>query len=118
MRFGMNYEQGEIVLIPFPFSDLSSVKQRPVLILSNNDYNNKTQDIVVCGITSNLKESKYSVLLHDEDLIKGKLPLESIIKSDKLFTLKCSLIIKQIGKLNKKVFDKVISEILKLIKLQ
>ena len=93
----MTYEQGEIVLIPYPFSDLSNIKQRPVLILSNNSYNSKTEDIIVCGITSNIKESEYSVLLNNKDLIEGNLPIKSRIKADKLFTLKNSLVKKKIG---------------------
>ncbi len=45
------FEQGEIVLIPIPFSDLKSIKRRPVLVLSNSEYNRKTFDIVVAAIT-------------------------------------------------------------------
>jgi len=56
------YKQGDILLIPIPFSDLSSNKKRPVLVLSNNDYNNKTEDIIVAAITSNLAEKDYIVM--------------------------------------------------------
>lgn len=41
MRFGTMPKQGEIVLIPIPFTDLTSSKKRPVLIISNDDYNKK-----------------------------------------------------------------------------
>ena len=47
----MMYKQGEIVLIPVPFSDLSSTKRRPVMILSNSEYNKLTDDIIVAAIT-------------------------------------------------------------------
>jgi hypothetical protein len=40
------YRQGDILLIPIPFSDLTSHKKRPVLVLSNDDYNSRTEDIV------------------------------------------------------------------------
>ncbi len=113
----MTYEQGEIVLIPYPFSDLSNIKQRPVLILSNNSYNSKTEDIIVCGITSNIKESEYSVLLNNKDLIEGNLPIKSRIKADKLFTLKNSLVKKKIGKVDNNILEKVNEEILKLFSL-
>ena len=59
MRFGIMYSQCDIVLIPVPFSDLSPKKQRPVLIISNNHYNNLTEDIVVVAITSQLKDLDY-----------------------------------------------------------
>jgi mRNA interferase MazF len=44
--------QGDIVLIPIPFTDLSSRKRRPLIVISNNDYNRKTPDIVVVAMTS------------------------------------------------------------------
>ena len=53
------YKQREIVLVPFPYSDLSSTKRRPVLIVSNDDYNQMFQDVVVCVITSNQQTDDY-----------------------------------------------------------
>jgi len=49
------YKRGEIVLIPVPFSDLSSVKRRPVLIISNMTHNSTNSDMIVVAITSNLQ---------------------------------------------------------------
>jgi len=46
------YHRGDVVLIPFPFTDLSSVKTRPVVVLSTDEYVNKTGNIVVAMITS------------------------------------------------------------------
>jgi len=57
------YKQGDIVLVPFPFSNLSSAKIRPVLVISNNVYNQKYLDVVVCGITSNLQATDYSIFI-------------------------------------------------------
>lgn len=45
-------EQGDILLIPVPFTDLSSTKRRPVIVVSNNAYNRRTQDIIVVAMTS------------------------------------------------------------------
>ena len=47
-------EQGNILLIPIPFTDLSSQKRRPVIVISNDDYNRQTADIVVVAMTSNV----------------------------------------------------------------
>jgi mRNA-degrading endonuclease toxin of MazEF toxin-antitoxin module len=58
---GTKYKQREIILVPFPYSDLSSSKRRPVLVVSNDDYNQHFQDVVVCVITSNLHTDEYSV---------------------------------------------------------
>jgi mRNA interferase MazF len=45
--------QGDIVLIPIPFTDLSSQKRRPVIVISNDSYNQTTRDVVVVAMTSN-----------------------------------------------------------------
>ncbi|MDZ7361513.1 MAG: type II toxin-antitoxin system PemK/MazF family toxin [candidate division KSB1 bacterium] len=50
----MAYKQGQIVLVPFPYSDLSGSKKRPVLVVSNDVYNASFPDIVVAVITSRI----------------------------------------------------------------
>ncbi len=109
------YKQSEIIIVPFPFSDLSSVKQRPVLVLSKNVDNEKTEDIITCGITSNIKDSKYSVLIGDKNLIEGGIPKPSRVKVDKLFTISQDIIKKKVGRINKETFEKVKSEFIKLV---
>ena len=108
------YEQGEIVVVPFPFSDLSSFKQRPVLILSNNTDNVKSEDVITCGITSNLKNIKYSILIDNRNLEKGTIPAKSRIKVDKLFTLAKSIIKKKVAKVNSKTFEQIKKEFFRL----
>ena len=109
------YEQGEIVVVPFPFSDLSSIKRRPVLVLSKKTDNDLSDDIITCGITSNIKDSKYSVLIENKDLGRGQIPAKSRIKVDKLFTLNKRIVEKSVGKVNKKTFDGVKKEFFKLL---
>lgn len=115
MMFGTRYEQGEIVLVPFPFTNLKAVKKRPVLILSNNPYNDKTEDLITCGITSNLSDSEHSVLIDGADLERGMLQVQSRIKADKLFTLEKSIVIKKLGKINNSTSEKVKNELLKAL---
>jgi mRNA interferase MazF len=52
--------QGDIVLIPIPFTDLSSQKRRPVIVISNDSYNQSTPDVVVVAMTSNPTPTAYS----------------------------------------------------------
>jgi len=56
----MNYQKGDIVIIQFPFSDLSRVKKRPSLIISN-DVVNQTGDYLMVQITSKIKNDELSV---------------------------------------------------------
>lgn len=115
MKFGIMYKQGEIVILPFPFTDLSSVKQRPVLIISNDEYNQKKDDFVVCGITSNVQDTLYSVPIDNFSLSEGIIPVSSRIKADKLFTLKQSLVRKKVARVKEAVLEKVKEEIKKLM---
>ncbi len=110
------YNQRDIVLVPFPYSDLSAVKRRPVLVLSNNDYNIAFADILVCVITSNLFEDNYSLVREDSDLESGLLPEKSIIKCHKLFTIEQTQIIKKFSTLNQNKFSEVIKLLEQLIK--
>lgn len=46
------FRQGEVILVPFPFSDQTTVKQRPAVIISSNEYNLSREDVIVAAITS------------------------------------------------------------------
>ena len=88
------FEAGEILLIPVPFTDLSSSKRRPVLVLSKCAYNRRSPDIIVAAITSN-PHSKGSVAITQLDLESGILPLKSFVRPDKVYTLSKSIVIKK-----------------------
>ncbi|NOT49449.1 MAG: type II toxin-antitoxin system PemK/MazF family toxin [Acidobacteria bacterium] len=112
---GTNYKQREIVLVPFPYSDLSSSKRRPVLIVSTNDYNKNFQDVLVCVITSNLHKDAYSVELESSDLEIGVLPESSVVKAHKLFTIHQRKILKKFSLVKDDFFEKVVDEIRHLV---
>lgn len=102
------YSQREIVLVPFPYSDLSSAKKRPVLIVSNNRYNAKYGDVVVVVISSVVRQNdEYSIELLEHDLEYGILPEQSTIKVHKLFTIDKNRIIKKFSLLKKEKFVQV-----------
>ena len=109
------YKQKEIVLVPFPYSDLSANKKRPVLIVSNNNYNKNFPDIVVCVITSNLFKDIYSVSLDSDDLEIGIMPEQSIVKCHKIFTIDQSKILKRFSILNDFKFEEVNNKLSQLL---
>jgi mRNA interferase MazF len=90
------YNQGDIVVINFPFNDGSKFKKRPVLIISNNEVN-KYGDYIVAQITSKDKSDEFSILVLEKDLL-DKLPLKSWVRMSKIFTVNKSLILKTIHK--------------------
>ncbi|WP_200088067.1 type II toxin-antitoxin system PemK/MazF family toxin [Salicibibacter cibi] len=103
------------MLIPVPFTDLSSRKRRPVLVLSNNRYNLKSTDVLVAAVTSNLKEMEHAITISNQDLIDGHLKQTSNIRTDKIYTLAQDIVIKKFGKLNKEVFHQAVRSIHELI---
>ncbi len=98
-------QQGEIVLIPFPFTDLSSQKTRPALIISKS---NISQDIVIVAITS--RHFSNAVKIDNSNLLSGTLPIESYIRYDKVVTLEKFLIKRSVGTLKKKNLVEVIDK--------
>lgn len=110
------YNQGDILLIPIPFSDLSSSKKRPVLVLSNADYNTKTDDIIVVAITSNLTTKDYSIMLSTKDLEEGFLKVDSCIRVDKIYTLSRNIVINKFGVAKNYVIEEIRKMLNELIK--
>lgn len=110
------YRQGDIVLIPVPFSDLKKQKQRPVLVISSDSYNRLTEDIIVLAITSNLKELDYSVIIQSKDLIEGELKVTSEIRADKVYTLSKNIVRKKFGRVNAEIIEAARAKINELIK--
>lgn len=115
MKSGIGFEQGEILFVPFPFTNLASSKKRPVLILSRTEYNAKSLDFVCCGITSNIKKSTHSVMVQNKDLLSGFLPKPSLIKANTIFTLEKSIALGSIGRVNSNTMEKVKKVVLDLI---
>jgi len=103
--------QGDVVLIPIPYTDLTTTKKRPVLILSNNKYNQSTEDIIVAAITSNINDKFYAVKITNNDMEQGELLRESCVRADKLYTLSKSKIIKNFGTVKSKTIQVVINKI-------
>jgi mRNA interferase MazF len=93
-------KRGDIVLIPVPFTDLSSQKRRPVVVISNDAYQQKTKDIVVVAMTSNVRQTDYGFVITTKDLNRGTLNRPSQIRVDKIYTLAQSIIIKTFGQVN------------------
>ena len=103
---------GDLVLIPFPFSDLSNSKMRPALIIAESE----NSDYIALQITSQKYGSKYSLNLTNNDLEEGHLNFDSYIKYSKIFTANGSIVSKKIAKLNKEKIDSTIECIINLLK--
>ncbi len=108
-------EQRDLLLVPFPFSDQSGRKVRPVIVISNNGFNMYSDDIVVVGVTSNISKDKYTISLTNNNLDDGKLFTNCCIKTENLLKLDKELVIKKIGRANKKTLKTIIIKLLMII---
>ena len=110
----MEIKQKDIVLLPYPFTDLKGKKIRPALVVSNNSVNNKSKDCIMLPLTSVIKDEPYSIAISQDDLSTGQLIKPSRIKIDKIFTVEKGLIVMKIGAINNTTFDKIKSELIKI----
>lgn len=95
---------------------MQSIKKRPVVIISNDYYNEVTRDIIVLAITSNLNEKEYSIEITDDNLDEGQLKIKSCIRCDKIYTLSQEIIVSKFGIVSHDIMEKVRSKISELIK--
>jgi len=102
MKSGIKFERGETTHVPFPFTDMSKSKLRPVLVISNTSHNKKSSDFVCCGITSNLNNKNDSIMIKDADMIEGALAKKSRTKFSSIFTLQKNSAVRKIGQLGSK----------------
>lgn len=87
------FMKGDVVVLPFPFSNLSAIKKRPALVVANL----VGDDLILCQITSKAREDMYAIILANADFKSGSLPLESRIRPNRLFTADQSIILYKIG---------------------
>ena len=101
---------GEVVVIPFPFSDLSNVKNRPALVLIDLPG----PDVVLAAITSTGNDP-YAITLGATDFQTGKLDHPSFIHPIKLFTFEKSQIRRIVGRITEKKRAEVAAKIVALL---
>ena len=94
---------GQVVLVPFPFSDLSHAKLRPAVVLADAGRD----DWILCQVTSNPYSDLKAVQLGENDFILGSLHRASFARPGKLFTANMSLIHSEVGRLSPLGFKKV-----------
>jgi len=111
-----DHKQKDILLVKFPFTDFREFKKRPVIVISNDEYNSKTLDLVVCAITSNLSYKDYSVLISNNDLDSGYLLKESLIKTSHIATISKQIVIRKIASVNYEKFEEVKESLKSLFK--
>ncbi len=106
-----NLVKGDVISVPFPFSDASATKKRPALIVAESDSNN----IIICPITSKPGRD-YEIKLEDQDFRTGKLNLSPCyIRPNIIATAEKSNVIRLIGKLKDEKTNEAIAKIIEIL---
>lgn len=105
------FVKGEIVVIPFPFSDLSGSKKRPAMVLADLDGD----DILLCQITSQNTQDPLAIFITNHDFERGSLPVNCYVRPTRIFTADKNIIIRSSGILNQKTITKVLRTLISVI---
>ena len=87
---------GEVVVFPFPQTNLQAGKRRPALVVADI----AGDDLVLCQITRQTRSDGYEVPLAVSDFERGQLATSSFIRTNRLFTVEQTVIIYTVGKIN------------------
>jgi mRNA interferase MazF len=108
-----NFKRGDIILVHFPFTDLSSTKQRPALVVSSDALNVASEDVLVAAISSQVpaKLASEEFMIPSGDLAACGLPKPSIVRLAKLAALHRQRVIKRIGSMPEPVLRRILAQI-------
>jgi mRNA interferase MazF len=93
------YEFGDIVLVPFPFTDQSAVKRRPAVVISSSAYHDARPDIIIMAVTSQQPPKLFIGEVQVEDWRVAGLLKPSVLKPI-VTTIESSLVLKKLGRLS------------------
>ena len=104
---------GAVVLVPFPFSDLSQAKLRPAIVLADAGRD----DWILCQVTSSPYGDPRAISVTDTDLASGSLRVVSYARPGKLFTANRNLMVAQVATLNSDEFKRIVERVIDLLRL-
>jgi len=105
------FVKGDVVIIPFPFTDLTGSKKRPAFVIADLPGD----DIVVCQITSKYKSDPFALLLEAQDFKTGSLPVDSFVRPNKIFTADKNLILSVAGHITESKMNDVVYAVIAII---
>lgn len=105
------FVKGDVVVLPFPFTDLTGSKRRPALVVATLSGD----DLILCMITSVVRSDAYAIPLAQNDFSTGILPQPSIIRPNRLFTADANLIVRHAGALSKAKLQTVTAKLLEIL---
>jgi len=102
------FVKGDVVIVPFPFSDLSRAKRRPALVVATLTG----QDLILCQITSRAVSDPYAIAISNASFSNGSLNRDSNVRPNRLFTADTGIILYKAGELKGEKLKEVIDQII------
>jgi len=106
-----SFIKGDIVIIPFPFTDLTGSKRRPAFVIADLPGD----DIIVCQITSKFKSDPFALPVEASDFSTGSLPIDSFIRPNKIFTASKNMVLSVAGHLCEKKINDAIALVINIV---
>jgi mRNA interferase MazF len=97
---------GEVIVIPFPQTDLARGKRRPALVLVDLPGD----DLILCQITSRQRSDGFSIALSSSDFERGQLHQQSFIRPQRLFTVEATVVLYSVGKVHSSKLSEALSK--------
>ena len=105
------FVRGDVVVVPFPFSDLSTAKRRPALVVASLTGD----DVILCQITSRTVTDSYAIPISNADFTTGSLRQDSNVRPNRLFTADSNIVLYRAGVLSSRKVQEVVDKIVKII---
>ena len=112
----MKYQQGDVISVPFPFTDLSNSKPRPALVISNNSVAG-TDDVIIVMITSQHRADGVNIEITSKD-IDVTLPKQSFVRCHRLATIDEKIVTGKFATVTKDFLKGVVVAIQSLIEVK
>lgn len=106
------FVKGDVVVVLFPFSDLTQSKRRPALVLAKLDGD----DVILCQITSQSIRDRYAIAIDNSDFENGSLKQRSNIRPNRLFTADSGIILYRAGRLHASQIDAATDAVVAILK--
>jgi len=103
--------KGDVIVVDFPFSNLSDYKKRPAYVVQKLDGD----DALVCQVTTQNASDDYSVSVNSVDFERGRLNHPSNIRPNRLFTVDTNIVDRVVGHLNENKIEEVKNKIIEII---
>ena len=104
--------KGDVVVMPFPFSDLTQSKRRPALVVTTLEGD----DVILCQITSKSVKDNYALSLEDKDFESGGVNQPSNLRPNRIFTADSHIILYKVGRLKTTKLTEVLDKVVEIIR--